>query len=112
MEIMNKIKLFLKNIWTYLILSGTVIIGILLWLLNIKNKELEAAKAQIQLVQTQKDADLIETDINKRLAEEQLSNTQRAGLQQSLKLLEEKRNTLTDPRTTNQAKADYWDNQK
>lgn len=108
---MNKIKDILSNIWAYIVLIGGGAIAILLYILNVRNKELEAAQAKIAVANTQKDAELIEADINQRLANEDLADKDRAALQKSLDLLNQKRQTLSDPRTTDQAKEDYWDKQ-
>jgi len=112
MIILDKVKNFFTQFWGYLVLILGGAVAILLYALNVKNKELEAAQTRIALAGTQKDADLIEADIKQRLANEQLAEKDRAALQQSLDLLEKKRQTLTDPRTTDTDKADYWNNQK
>ena len=109
---MDKIKEFFAGIWFYVILIVGGAIAILLYMLNLKNKELESAQAKIALAQTQKDADLIESDIKQRLATEQLADKDRAALQQSLDLLNQKRQSLTDTRTnSDQDKADHWNKQ-
>ncbi len=109
---MDKIKAFFSGIWFYLVLIVGGAVAVLLYMLNLKNKELEAAQAKIALAQTQKDADLIEVDIKQRLANEQLADKDRAALQQSLDLLNQKRQSLSDTRTNDdQAKADYWNKQ-
>lgn len=111
MVLLDKVKSFFSSGWEWVVLAIGGTIAVLLYLLNLKNKELEAAQAKIALAQTQKDADLIEVDIKQRLATEQLADKDRAALQQSLDLLQQKRQSLTDTRTTDQDKADYWNKQ-
>ena len=109
---LDNIKTFFEGIWFYIVFVVGAVIAILLYALNLKNKELESAQAKIALVQTQKDADLIESDVKQRLANEQLADKDRAALQQSLDLLNQKRQSLTDTRTnSDQDKADHWNKQ-
>lgn len=105
---MNSIKNFFSKSWGYVILFMSAIIGILYFVLNIKNKELEGAKAKIALASTQKQADLIESEIKEKLDQKDLNKRDMEGLQKSLELLEEKRKTLKDDRINDQEKADYW----
>ena len=109
---MNKLTQFFSNLKTWLVILGTGTIAVLAYVLNLKNKELEANKSKIDLLQDQKEADALESQINQRLAEEQLNEKGRQGLQQSLDLLNQKRDSLKDPRTTDKDKEEYWNGKK
>lgn len=112
MPTLVQIKAFFVKFWEYLAFALAAAVAILLYALNLRNKELEAAQDRIALAKTQKDADLIEADLKQRLAQEDLAQKDRDALQQSLDLLNQKRQSLSDPRTTDDQKADYWNNQK
>lgn len=105
---MNKIKEFFANIWGYIVLIGGGIIAILLYMLNLKNKKLEAAKAEIALATTQKDADVIEAQIKEKMAQRADNKKEMAVLEKSLDLLEQRRQNLKDERKNDQEKEDYW----
>ena len=106
---MDKIKEGLASLWAYIVLGLGAILAIVLYILNLKNKELEAAKAKIALVQTQKQADAIETEIKQQMAEKDLNQKQMDGLQQSLDLLEQKRQTLKqEGDLTDKQVEDFW----
>ena len=107
-----KIKTFFSNIWLKLTVFLGLVVAVLLWVLNIRDKELAAAREKINLLQTQKEADLLETDINSKLNEIKMDQVTRKGYQKVLEHLQKKRESLRDRRTTDQAKADYWNNKK
>lgn len=109
---MDNVKAFFTAIWGYVVLIGLAAIGVLAWLLKVKNDQLEAHNANIALAQTQKDADVIETQIKVQMDDVNTSEKDKASLRQSLDLLEQKRQSLNDPRTTDQEKIDYWNNNK
>jgi hypothetical protein len=104
---MDKIKEFFKNIYGYAIVVFGIIIAILAWFINTKNKEIEAMEAKIALAKTQKEADLIEVEIKERMDKLEDSNKEKLELQKTLDILEQKRQNLKDDRTE-QEKSDTW----
>lgn len=106
---MDKIKAGLASVWGYIVLIGGAAIGILLYILNLKSKELDAAKAKIALANTQKEADAIEAEIKGKMAEKELTKREAADLQKSLDLLEEKRQSIKkEGDLTDSQVEDYW----
>ena len=91
---MKKLKEALAGVWYYIVLILGAILGIVLYVLNLKNKELDAAKAKINLASTQKEADAIEAEINKKKDQQDLNNKQLASLDKALDLLAEKRKSI------------------
>ena len=100
---MNK----LKQIWGYIVLVLGAAVGILLYALNLKNKKLEAAKARLALANTQKEVDLIESDIRRDMENREITKTELAGLQKSLDLIEEKSQAIKANKT-DQEILDHW----
>lgn len=110
---MNKLKEGLASVWGYIVLIGGAAIGILLYVLNLKSKQLDAAKAKIALANTQKEADAIEAEINKRLAEKELTKREQEDLNKALDLLAEKRQSIKqEGNLTDSQVEDYWSGKK
>jgi hypothetical protein len=107
---MDKIKSVISTGWGWLVLILGGVIAVLLYALNIRNKELDAQSEKIAMAKNQKEVDSLEADIKTKLADVGTDEKTRQGLQQSLDVLEKKRQDLnaTDPRATDQEKADYW----
>lgn len=106
---MTKIKEFFG--W---ILAGLgAIFGIVLYVLSRKSKEVDALNAKIDLAKTEKQADMVEVEINKLKEDKATTKEHNKALDQSLGKLEEKRKAipedakkLTNPKEV----ADYWNN--
>lgn len=110
---MNKIKELTLNIWEYIVLGSAFVISVLLYILNLKNKELEAVKAKIELVKTQKEADALEAEILQKLLEKDLTKKELETLKKSLDFLDQKRQNLKKEGDLSDSKIeDYWDNKK
>ena len=110
---MNKLKEGLASVWGYIVLIGGAAIGILLYVLNLKSKQLDAAKAKIALANTQKEADAIEAEINKRLAEKELTKREQEDLNKALDLLAKKRQSIKqEGNFTDSQVEDYWSGKK
>lgn len=110
---MNKLKEGLASVWGYIVLICGAAIGILLYILNLKSKQLDAAKAKIALANTQKEADAIEAEINKRLAEKELTKREQEDLNKALDLLAEKRQSIKqEGNLTDSQVEDYWSGKK
>ena len=106
---MEKIKQAFSSVWGYVVLIGGGAIALLLYFLNLKNKELDAAKAKIALVNTQKEADAIEASIKQDMAQKELNKKDLEGLQKALDILEEKRQSIPKEGTlTDSQVEDYW----
>jgi hypothetical protein len=106
---MNKLKEGLASVWGYITLIVGAAIGALFYILNLKSKELGAAKAKIALANTQKEADVIEAEINQKLAEKELTKREQEDLNKALDLLTEKRQNLKqEGNFTDSQVEDYW----
>ena len=106
---MEKIKQSFSSVWGYVVLIGGGAIALLLYFLNLKNKELDAAKAKIALVNTQKEADAIEASIKQDMAQKELNKKDLEGLQKALDILEEKRQSIPkEGNLTDSQVEDYW----
>lgn len=111
---MNKIKEFFTNVYVIVaaILVGAV--GILLYYLNGKNKEINALHAAVDLADTQKKADLLETDIKTKLDNQNLLQKEVDGLNQGLLKLDEQRKNIAgqEQNKTPDEAQDYWNKDK
>lgn len=106
---MNKLKEALAGLWAYIVLILGGIIAIVLYVLNLKSKELDAANAKIKLADTQKEADAIETDIKAKQQQQDLNKKEVSGLDQALDLLEEKRKEIRKEGDLKDSQVeDYW----
>lgn len=106
---MTKLKEALAGVWYYIVLILGAILGVVLYVLNLKSKELDAAKAKINLASTQKEADAIEAEINGKKAQQDLNKKELASLDKALDLLAEKRKTINkEGNLTDKQVEDYW----
>jgi len=108
---MSKIKDFFKNIYANITIVLGVVIGLLLYYINLKNKEAKALKARIALANTQKEADLLEAEINEMLKERKLLNKEIDDLTKAMVQLAEQRKKISGDQTnkTDKEIQDYWD---
>lgn len=109
---MNKLKLGLFNIWSSVAIVCAAAISILLYLLNLKSKELDETKAKIALANTQKKADAVEAEIKQKLAEKELTKREIKDLNKALDLLEEKRQTLKQEGSLTDSEVENFWNKK
>jgi hypothetical protein len=109
-EQMDKIKAFFNSIWQVIALVAVTAVGILLYMLKSKQKDIDALNAQIQLADTQKKADLIEVDIKQRLSNISVLDKETTELNNSLALLEQKRKDISasESNKTSDQIQDYW----
>jgi hypothetical protein len=100
----------LKSIWAKVVAVLGAAVGLLLYFLSLKNKQANALKAQIDLVDTQKKADLIEVDIKQKLDAEKMLKKEVADHEQALVQLEEKRKEIAQQQDNKSPKEieDYW----
>lgn len=90
----QKIKDFFSSVAGYIAVGVALLIGYLVYSLTSKKSEVEALKAQINLANTQKQADLIEVDIKNRLENKNLLQKEVDELNQSLVSLQDKRQQI------------------
>ena len=110
---MSKLKKLFHSISIHLYLGLVVVLGFVIYLLSLKNKELLSAKAKLELANTQKEVDLIEADIRKKLAEKQNTKVEVEALNKTLDLIKEKRNTLSkEGFLTDKQVEEFWSNKK
>lgn len=83
----------------------TLVVGTLALLLRARDSEIAELKAQIELAQTQKEADLIESQIKQRLLTAQDAEYKIQELNKALEDLNKKRATLPEGNPE-----DYWKN--
>lgn len=107
---MEKIKEFFKSLWGILVVVVTAAIGILLYVLQQKQREVNSLKAKVDLAKTQKEADLIEVDIKQRLNNTKLLDKEVKELNKTLDQLEAKRKDLanSEKNKTDQQIEDFW----
>ena len=115
---MSNLKTFFTNLNTKLAslisfitsnvgLVLSAIIGVLLFYLSSKNKEIAALKTQINLTTTQKSADILESEINQKLQQNNLLQKQIDGYNAALAQLQEKRKTLPE---ADKNDSSFWNN--
>jgi septal ring factor EnvC (AmiA/AmiB activator) len=104
----------LKQYAGYLVLAVTAIIATLAYLLSGKDKKVVALQTKVDLADTQKKADLVESEINQAKAQKDNLAKENVALEKASSALEAKRveiattqAELTDPK----AVADYWNKQ-
>lgn len=95
-SILQKIKDAVVGVWQYAVAILVVIVGVLLYYINLKNKKYAAMQAQLELVKTQKQADVLEADIKEKMQDKTLLQKEVDDHQKVLDALAEKRNTITN----------------
>ena len=107
---MEQIKQFFVGTWAKIVAGLTVIIGLLWYFINLKNKKINALEAKIDLAETQKESDLIEAEIKQKQDQQGLLKKEQEEHARLLKELEEKRAKLPDDQI-NKSKEEiekYW----
>lgn len=107
-SILGKIKDAVVGAWQYLTVILVAVIGILLYYINLKQKKFNAMAAQVELTQTQKQADVLEADIKVKMQDKALLAKEVDDHQKALDLLEEKRKNLPNDNLTNDQINDIW----
>lgn len=106
-KIKETAKSFFSAIAGWIVLAVTAIIGVLVYAFIRKNEQLEAAKSQLALANTHKEVDVIEAQIQEKLADKTNNDKQIDGLNKSLDLIQEKRKSIDTAKTDGQIE-DYW----
>ena len=110
---LDKIKQFFSAVKNNIVAVLGVIIGILFLVLKIKNTKLKDLEAQIGTISTQKDADVLETNIKQNMATAAANQESITHYQQALDSLAEKRKTLQAEPTDNPKDVEnFWKNDK
>lgn len=106
---MNK----LKELWAWVVAALGAVLGVVVFILSRKSKQVDSLNAKIDLAKTDKETDVLEAEINTLRANKDLNAKHSQELDKSLGKLEEKRTQVND-----EAKAlknpkeisDYWNN--
>lgn len=104
----------LKKYWGYLATGLAGILGIVFYVLNRRGKEIDSLHAQIALADTEKKADILESQITELKADKNNLDKHNQELDKALAAVQNKRTEiaatqkeLKDPK----AIADYWNHQ-
>jgi len=81
----------LKNVWAKIVLGLVGAVGILLYILNLKDNELNAHKAQIQLADTKEKVKDIQRDIEVKMDKHKNNKKEVDKLEKALVKLEDKK---------------------
>ena len=103
----------LKELWGWVVGALGAVLGVVLFILSRKNKEVDALNAKIDLTKTEKETDVLEAEINKLKANKENSSKHSQELDKSLNKLEEKRSQVVeDAKSLKNPKdvAQYWEN--
>jgi predicted RNase H-like nuclease (RuvC/YqgF family) len=103
---MNK----LKQIWGYIVVGIGALIGVLLYVIQFKQKKINILNAKIELANTQKQADLIEVEIKQHMVENATLDKEIKALQDSLSKLAERRKQISkeEKNKTSDEVEDFW----
>lgn len=104
----------LKQIWGYVAAGVMAVVGILLYVLQRKNEQIDSLNAKVGLVDTQKEADVIETQIKQAQAKSDNLAKENTELAKTAAALDTKRadvdQKMADMKDPKQV-ADYWNKQ-
>lgn len=102
-QLKQKLKDLASTWWAKLAALIALLAGFIALLLKSKDDEIAELRAQIELAQTQKEADLLDTQIRQRLLTADDADSKIRDLNSALKELEKKRKSLPDDNPE-----DYW----
>ena len=105
---MEKIKAFFSTLGGYVVAVGAVILAVLAYIFVRKQDENTELKAQLNLANTHKEVDIIETEIKAKAAERQQTEQDIAKTQKDLDLIEQKRQDIKATKTDSEIET-YWD---
>lgn len=104
-QVIQKLKDLWSSAWVKLAALVALVVGFLALLLQGKDEEIAALKAQVELAKTQKEADLIDSQIRQRLLTADDAAHKVKELNKALEDLQKKRQTLPEGNPE-----DYWKN--
>jgi hypothetical protein len=107
---MDKIKESLSAIWGWIVVVVGAAIGIMLYIIQAKQKKIDALNAKVELADTQKKADLIEVEIKQHLDNADLLDKEAKELNKSLDNLEQKRKEIaaSEKNKTSDEVESFW----
>jgi septal ring factor EnvC (AmiA/AmiB activator) len=110
MKMMDKIKETLSAIWGWIALVAAAAVGIMLYIIQAKQKKINALNAKVELADTQKKADLVEVEIKEHLANNATLDKEVTELNKSLSALEQKRKDIaaSEKNKTPDQVEDFW----
>lgn len=98
----------LKNIWDKVLVVFGVVILFLLYLLKNKDNKINSLKAEIDLVDTEQQADELRNKISKLKETDNTLLSEQQELDRLLLELDNKRKNLTKNKLTDKQKEDFW----
>jgi flagellar biosynthesis component FlhA len=106
----EKIKNFFTGLGGMIVVVLGGAVAVLAYVLSNKRKETNALKAKIDLVETQKHADILEVEIKERMAHKDVLAQEVVELNKGLEALDQKRKTLADGEAnkTDKEIEDFW----
>lgn len=108
MKILTNIKNFFNKIWFYIVLGLLTIIGGLLFILQIKNKEIAELKIKVLLIKTEKEADSLKVDVESLLKDNKRTDDEIKDLEQILVDIKRKKEELKDASPSSSEIENYW----
>lgn len=102
----------LKDIWVKITLGLGAVVGFLLYYLSLKNRKINALKAEVELADTEKQADVLETKINGIKEDRKLIKKEVDEINKVLVDLDKKREKIKESHAnkTDKEIEDYWEN--
>lgn len=106
----EKIKNFFTGLGGVIVVVLTGAVAILAYMLSNKRKETNALKAKVDLVETQKQADILEVEIKQRMNNKDALSHEVADLKTALTDLQVKRDNLStgEDNKTDKEVEDFW----
>lgn len=107
---MEKVKAFFSGTWAKVVAVMAAIIGFLVYWINLKNKQANSLKAKIAIAGTQKEADMIEVEINQLKEKDKILKKELDDLDKVEVTLLEKRKEidLREGKRTPDEIEEYW----
>lgn len=99
---------FLKDIWAKIVIILMGALGVVLYLLNLKDKKLKAYKAKIRLADTKEKVYAIEEEIKEEVKLREQNSQQILDLTDNLQKLEQKKKQIADKEGRDVE--EYWNN--
>lgn len=106
---MNAIKQWFSDMWARVLVLGVALVAILAWVIDLMSKKNNALQAQVQDLKDQKQADVLESQINEKLSDANLKQKEVDNNQAALAQLEEKRKGLPQQQNLSAQQVEqYW----
>lgn len=100
----------IKGFWGWIVAIVGGVIGFLIYYLSLKNKQINKLKAKVELTETEKEADLLESDIKEFRTEKKRLKKEDAEISKVLTQLDDKRKQIKEDVKSMSDKQieDYW----